>query len=146
MKNVMIVTPTAVGTSSASRWKTKDIRPMWTSLGGVGVRGSAGGAGRCSAPGTAVTAVLAAGGRSARAEPDVLHVVIAERGDVEAVHVRRLDVLVRRVVQEREEGVLRRQRLGGVVVGLASRGGGGQLGVVHRLHHGRVAVAGEERL
>ena len=42
MKNVMIVTPTAVGTSSASRRKTKVIRPMKTSLGVVGAAGRAG--------------------------------------------------------------------------------------------------------
>ena len=42
MKNVMIVTPTAVGTSSTSRRRTKLIRPMKTSLGVVGSVGRAG--------------------------------------------------------------------------------------------------------
>ena len=42
MKKVMIVTPTAVGTSSTSRRRTKLIRPMKTSLGVVGSVGRAG--------------------------------------------------------------------------------------------------------
>src|ERR1700742_531299 len=99
MKNVMIVTPTAVGTSRANRRRTKLMRPMQASA------------------------------RSA-AEPDVFHVVVAERRHVEPVHVGGLRVGVGRVVQERHEGVARRRLLGGVVVRLPGRGGRGHLGVL----------------
>ena len=82
MKNVMIVTPMAVGTSSTSRRKTKLIRPMKTSLG----IGSSGDRARRygEQPGAAGAAKVTRWFRSARARlARLFHVVVAERRDEE---------------------------------------------------------------
>src|SRR5262249_12798230 len=79
------------------------------------------------------------------AQPDVLHVVVAERRDVEAVHAGRGGVGVRGVVEEGHERVARRLRLDRVVQRLPGRGGQGLLRVVRGLDHGGIVVGGEER-
>src|SRR3984893_11115105 len=96
MKNTMIVTPTATGTSISSRRITKVIRPTAppSCRRGLESRQRA--------------AVLLA-------QPDVLHVVVAERRDEEAVHVGRGRVGVGRVVEEGHERVAGRVSLDVVV-------------------------------
>src|SRR5215831_21164811 len=124
MKKQMIVTPMATGTSCSSRRKTNVIRPMrrsppWD-------------------PGSPRPVLLA--------EPDVLQVVVAERGDVETMHAGGRGVGVGRVVEERHERVGGRAGLDGVVQRLPGRSGQGLLRLVGGLDHCGVVVGGEERL
>src|SRR3984957_13914501 len=121
MKNTMNVTPKATGISCSSLRPTNAIRPT---------------SGRLP--------VLSC--RCLLAQPDVLQVVVAERGDVEAVHAGRGGVGVRRVVEEGHERVGRRLGLDGVVERLPGGGGEGLLRHVGVLDHGRVVVRGEEGL
>src|SRR6266700_3266422 len=111
MKNTMMDMPLATGTSISRRRTTKVIRPN-----GAHHPHPRAGGGRM--PAVAAGAGGSARSRRSLAEPDVLHVHVAERGDEEAVHVARGRVRVRRVVEERHERVLRRLRLDGVVVRL----------------------------
>src|SRR5947209_18441088 len=142
MKKTMIVTPMATGTSCSRRRSTNVIRPM-------------GAAHLPRSPGRLARrwlAVLAPGpggdrpGPASRllAEPDVLEVVVAERGDEETVDVGGGGVGVGRVVEERHERVGGRVGLDGVVQRLPGCGGQGLLGRVRGLDHRRVVVGGEE--
>src|SRR5215470_9285288 len=136
MKKQMIVTPMATGTSCSSRWNTNVIRPMARLTSSRARRArSARGAGWAggSAP------VLLA-------QPDVLHVVVAERRDEEAVHVRGGGVGVGRVVEEGHERVRRRLGLDVVVQRLPARRGQGLLRIVRGLDDAGVVVGGEEGL
>src|SRR6266568_4845552 len=121
MKNTMIVTPTATGTSCSSRLATNDIRPNGPSPFSPAL------------PGCLLT------------YPDILQVIVAERGDKEAVHVGAGGVGVRRVVQERHERVGGGLRLDVVVQRLPGRGRQGLLRAVGVGDDLGVVVRGEER-
>src|ERR1700722_2862065 len=142
MKNTMIVTPMATGTSSSSRRNTKLIRP--TGPHPSRVRPAWAGQARARVPGPAWPAWST--GRWSLTEPGVLEVVVAERRHEEAVHAGTRRVGVGRVVQEGQERVAGGVVLDRVVELGPGRRGQGLLGGVRVLDHRRVVVAGEERL
>src|SRR5579859_613312 len=137
MKKTMIVTPIATGTSCSRRRSTNVIRPM----GAAHLPRSPDRLARCWLAGPAPGPGPGAG---LLAEPDVLEVVVAERGDEEAVHIRGRGVGVGRVVEERHERVGGRVGLDGVVQRLPRGGGQGLLRQVGVLDHRGVVVGGEE--
>src|SRR5262249_40283611 len=113
MKNTTIVTPSATGTSISSRWNTNVMRPKDHHPSGAGTGGARRAAGSCRIP----ACPMPPGPRSL-AQPDVLHVVVAERSDKEVMHLRRGGVGVRGVVKEGHERVAGRVILNVVVQSL----------------------------
>src|SRR5215467_4341598 len=133
MKKTTIVHPMAVGTSCSRRRSTNVIRPIGAAhlprTLDRQVR-------RCSRPCAGTRAASRPGpGCGLLAHPDVLQVVVAERGDEETVDVGSGGVGVGRVVEERHERVRGRAGLDGVVQRLPGRGGQGLLGLMGGLDH-----------
>src|SRR5689334_8495920 len=101
MKKTTIVHPMATGTNCSRRRSTNVIRPMGATHLPRTLDRQVPDCRPAGRPGPAAS--RRAPGRGLLAHPDVLKVVVAERGDEETVHAGSGGVCVGRVVEERHE-------------------------------------------